>query len=1543
MEIGGRFFRGLVGVLVSWVLGIESYRRQTQNRCTDYLILRRQRKDARMRPTVPPQRPTYSPYLACVVTMAFAGLLNIEDSIAQSSLCAEDGGTAECVGPEVTEYQHWVGSTGVPGTIGPISSEAAGIASVQTAVLASQNECSSSFQYLAWLPMPAGAPTGGSRRVDVGANSWSQEWYLGTEVSQGKSDHRIPLVLATNSSPPCATQYTVKFGANRSRTADCPAGYSANPPAYSHCWRAAGIKPQKNFGPCLDCELQVGNPVNVATGNRYLEERDYVGAGAFPLEYTRHYNSLAFTPSQPPTTGPRVFTKSPNWQGTYDRVVLLTEHPRFPVARAYRHTGRVITFKQSGTQWVADADVKERLTQLFDGSGNPAGWTLTTTSDETETYDSEGKLVLLRSRAGVTQSLSYNVKGKLITVTHSFGGQLIFGYDTSGRLATMTVPGGAQYAYVYNAQGNLTSLTYPDGATRTYHYENTSWDHALTGITDESAARFSTYSYDTAGRASQTQHAGGVDRFVFTYPTSTTTVVTDPMNTARTWTHLSVLGSARASAISQLCPTCSSASKAKTFDANANIATRTDFNNVVTQYAYDMPRNLETSRTDAIGTAQARTTTTAWHATYRLPTQIEEPGRRTTFIHDTNGNVLSKTITDTGTNASRTWTYTYSSVGQVLTEDGPRTDVSDTTTYTYYSCTTGFECGQLHTVTNAVGHVTTYNSYNAHGQPLSITDPNGIVTTFTYDARQRPKTRTVAGETTSFDYWPTGLLKKVTQPHGSYLSYSYDAAHRLTGIADSEGNRIAYTLDNLGNRTKEETFDPSNALASTRSRVFNTLNQLQKELGAAGTAAVTTTFSYDTNGNMTSVAAPLGRTTGQAYDELNRMTQVTDPASGVTSYGYDSLDQLISVTDPRGKVTSYTYSTLGDMTQQVSPDTGTTTSTYDEVGNLKTRTDARTKTGTYTYDALDRVTELSYPDQTITYTYDQGLNGMGRLSSVSDGSGSTAWTYDDHGRVLSRQQVMSGVSKSISYSYNTSGRLQSWTLPSGNTISVGYTDGKVTSLTLNGSTTILSSVLYRPFGPSLGWTWGNGTLAVREYDTDGKVTDIDSAGLKTYSYDDAFRITGVVDGSNSALSQSYGYDSLDRLTAAAGTGLNQTWTYDANGNRLTQGGSTGSSYTIASSSNRISAVSGALVRTYTYDAAGNTTTDGLATYTYDDSGRMVSATRGGVTGVYSINALGQRVRKFVGGNSPYFTYDDSGHLIGEYGTGGTLIQETVWLGDAPVATLRPKVGGGVDVFYVHTDHLNTPRRVSRHSDSIIVWRWDSDPFGTVQVNEDPDGDAASFVYNLRFPGQYFDSETGLHYNYFRDYDPYTARYLQSDPIGLNGGVNTYRYGYANPTKYIDAYGLSAADVEEIRNDISTNFPEILPRGGWQFEKRNAGALAQSDTSTGRIFVDEKYKAECISYDEFSALYFEMLHESMHSTDSKAQRTWDSAWWRLFEVNTANHQAIYDRVTLEEDRIIPKGVERFWGITRGLSPTPRLPKGHVKDLYDRRPDACGCNN
>ncbi|MBF0525438.1 MAG: RHS repeat-associated core domain-containing protein [Deltaproteobacteria bacterium] len=177
----------------------------------------------------------------------------------------------------------------------------------------------------------------------------------------------------------------------------------------------------------------------------------------------------------------------------------------------------------------------------------------------------------------------------------------------------------------------------------------------------------------------------------------------------------------------------------------------------------------------------------------------------------------------------------------------------------------------------------------------------------------------------------------------------------------------------------------------------------------------------------------------------------------------------------------------------------------------------------------------------------------------------------------------------------------------------------------------------------------------------------------------------------------------------------------------------------------------------------------------------MQVTTGGVTTSYAINGLGQRVSKSSTSATTIFVYDEAGHLLGEYDSAGSVIEETVWLGSLPVGVLKPGA-----LYYVNPDHLGAPRSII-DSTGAYVWKWDRDPFG----NGAPTG---TLTYNLRFPGQYFDVETGLYYNMARDYNPGLGRYIQSDPIGLLGGVNTYAYVGANPITRTDPTGLLFGDM-----------------------------------------------------------------------------------------------------------------------------------------------------
>jgi RHS repeat-associated protein len=228
---------------------------------------------------------------------------------------------------------------------------------------------------------------------------------------------------------------------------------------------------------------------------------------------------------------------------------------------------------------------------------------------------------------------------------------------------------------------------------------------------------------------------------------------------------------------------------------------------------------------------------------------------------------------------------------------------------------------------------------------------------------------------------------------------------------------------------------------------------------------------------------------------------------------------------------------------------------------------------------------------------------------------------------------------------------------------------------------------------------------------------------------------------------------------------------------------------VSSTSNELTGVTGTLTRSYSYDAAGHTTGYATLGFTYNDRGR-VGATSAGSTD-YLYNALGQMIEKSGTGGTTVFMQDESGHLLGEYNGSGSLIEETIWLGDVPVATLQPNGSGGVNIYYVHTDHLNAPRKVAQPTTGTLAWRWDTDPFGTAAPNQNPAG-LGTFAYNLRFPGQYFQAETGLNQNVNRDYDPLGGgRYIEADPIGLRGGsLSLYSYVRNDPLFGIDPLGLA---------------------------------------------------------------------------------------------------------------------------------------------------------
>ena len=1107
-------------------------------------------------------------------------------------------------------------------------------------------------------------------------------WNGALEIINGTAGFNAIETFYNNTTPACTAgslSYYIRF--ERSRAAYCAYGQGTD--GISYC--ALGtVYPDKNRGGgnCSTASTFVGNPINASTGNKFASEADYVGSGPFPLEFIRYYNSatnIQHSSNPSSQVGPP-WRMGYGWHHNYERQIDFVSLAGLSTAFAYRPDGKVFYFTLQNGSFVSDADISVRLIRRTDSVGNTTGWQYTNSlNEQIESYGASGKLLSIQDRAGFTQTILYDSYDRIKTVTDSQGRQLVFTYDLNSlRLSSVKDPSWNLYLFSY-LNGQLQSVTYPNTHSRTYVYDEAQFVNSngllnqLTGITDENSVRYATYQYQADGKAISTGHAAGADLHTLAYNADGSTTVTDPLGTARTYNFSTVLGVVKSTGSTQPGGSgCAAASVSTTYDANGNIATRTDFNGNTSTYSYDLARNLETSRTEALGRPEARTITTAWHPTYRLPTKITEPGRVTDNTYDPNsGNLLSRSITDVSSGKVRTWTYTYTTTADntlanlLKTVDGPRTDVIDITRYTYYPN------GDLQSITNALGHTTRITQHDPNGRPQIVVDPNNIATALSYTPRGWLASRTVAGEATTYAYDGVGQIKKITFPDLSFVSYDYDDAHRLTDIHDTLGNRIHYTLDNIGNRTKEEIFTNTGTLTTTKSRQFDALNRLWKDIGALNQ---TTTFEYDANGNLTKIDGPLttqNDITKNTYDALNRLSTSTDGLNGITRYGYDPLDQLRSVTDPKSLTTGYSVNALGEQTRLSSPDTGVTNSSYDAAGNLINKIDADNRPVTYSYDALNRVTSVSY-DGAIAYTfsYDQGPNALGKLTTLTGGAGDINYTYNPQGRIATRSQN-AGLAGNLTtrYGYNGAGQLTSITYPSGKLVQYGYNaNGQLNSIIADRQP-VLQSARYQPFGPVAGWTWGNNAPYQRQFDSDGRLFSYPLANnSRVLGFDTASRITNSTDTSSG--NTLYSYDELDRLKTWQPPNTNQSYYYDANGNRvsLVIGGNSYSN-SISPTSNQLQSVAGPSAKTYSYNNSGNRTNDGLNSFGYNAAQRLSSVTNSAGTIRYTLNALGQRSLK-SGPNARNFVYDEAGHLMGEYDLNGHLIEETVYLGDLPVAVLR---------------------------------------------------------------------------------------------------------------------------------------------------------------------------------------------------------------------------------------------------------------------------------
>ncbi len=835
-----------------------------------------------------------------------------------------------------------------------------------------------------------------------------------------------------------------------------------------------------------------------------------------------------------------------------------------------------------------------------------------------------------------------------------------------------------------------------------------------------------------------------------------------------------------------------------TYGAYANITRHTDERGVITTYSYNTQGDL-IRRVEAQGTAAERITEYEYDSLGRM-TLMREVGDANTSeavtrwtSYDNYGNALTK-IDPEGIETR----YTYDVLGNVLTYRDGR---ANTWTYTYDAA------GNLRTVTDPLSHITQY-TYDGVGNMLTVTDALGtVLARYTYNARNMVTSITNAyDQTKQLIYNSDNQLVSALDENGHATTLAYDSFGRLQSLTDAVGNitHFSYAAEGTELNGISEIRYPTYSERYSydrRYRVSAITRVLQEAVSeedsddgqAIPEESLTTQFRYDAAGNLTHTIDPAGREQLRSYDALARVISMQSPGGATVLYNYDDRDNVLSVINELNvPIRSFGYDRKNQQVAEQWPTGENMSFGYDGNGNLALHIDGKGQRTEYDYDLANRLSGADYfadetapsPQKTVSYSY----NAANSLTGYNDGTYAATYNYDLMQRPLSRSINYGAFSLSHAYTYNATGRKASLTYPDGTANSYFYDDAdKLTRFTIPGQGTITVNQ-YNWQAPAQV-TYPGGSVQNVTYDAlmRPQRIHVQDPGDNTlmdynYQYDALSNITqkatehGVYD---------YSYDVRSRLTSAVNPTLaNEAYTYDATGNRLSAS-ETNSDVWQYNDTNQLTQIGTS--QNFVYDANGSliTKTESGITqnYVYNLENRLSEMRDGSdnLVAEYDYDPFGRRIAKTVGSETTYFHYADEG-LIAEYDGSGNLIQsygyspDGMW-GTDPVYT---RVNG--QVHYYLNDHLGTPQKLIA-SNGGVGWSGVMTAFGVMTES------AGNTVRNpLRFPGQYFDSETGFYQNYFRDYAAGLGRYVQSDPIGLDGGPNTYSYVYNNPQNYVDPTG-----------------------------------------------------------------------------------------------------------------------------------------------------------
>ncbi|MFD4022036.1 putative T7SS-secreted protein [Streptomyces sp. NPDC058576] len=828
-----------------------------------------------------------------------------------------------------------------------------------------------------------------------------------------------------------------------------------------------------------------------------------------------------------------------------------------------------------------------------------------------------------------------------------------------------------------------------------------------------------------------------------------------------------------------------------TYDERGRITSWTDSNDSTYQYAYDerdrcvseggaaghMALSLEYTDPDPATGHRVTTATTPGGAIHRylineahqIVAETNPLGATTYFERDRRNRLLSRT--DPLGRATR---FTYDASGQLTA--AVRADGGEISAE-YNSL------GLPTRITNP-DRTVVRQEFDDRGNRIAVTDPSGAVTRTTYNAAGHPTSVTDAlGNATLIRSDAAGLPVEITDPLGATTRFERDAFGRPVAVTDPLGaiTRLVWTPEGkLARRTDAD--------GSTQSWTYDGEGNCLTHTDAMGSVS---RFEYTHFDLLATRIGPDGVRYEFTHDHELRLTQVLNPQGLTWNYAYDPAGRLISETDFDNRTLSYTR---------------------DEAGRLTTRTDALGQTTRYERDELDRIIRKDAAGAVTTFAYDL----TGQLAEAVNADATVTWLRDEYGRLKS--ETVNG--RKISYTYDELGRRTGRTTPNGvvSTWTYGAT-GRHTSLTASGRTLTFE---HDAAGQEVTRRLGEHVTIASQFDTMGRLTtqQVTGTGRSIQRRDYTYRADGHLVGLTDQLSgtKTFDVDTAGRVTAVHAASWKERYAYDSAGNQ------TDASWpdyhpgqdAVGTRSYTGTTITRAGNVRYEHDALGRVTLRQRTRlsrkpdtwrYTWDAESRMRSAiTPEGMVWIYSYDPLGRRISKeLLRGDredtQERITFSWDGVTLCEQNTENEEFPNPISLtwhhyGLRPAAQQEflisreePKETINERFFAIVTDLVGCPSELV-DDNGTRAWHTRTTLWGSTTWA----ANSRTFT-PLRFPGQYFDPETNLHYNFQRYYDPETARYLSPDPLGIAPAPNAATY-VPNPHAGIDPFGLFGCPDEE---------------------------------------------------------------------------------------------------------------------------------------------------